>query len=374
MHIALITRVFIPGYGGLESVQGHLARWLVERGCRITVYAEKWAQPLPDGISVLSVHPSANKLLHKTVRYTQALQRQIPSDEFDCILANTPYFPCDIHRAGGGINHFWYDMKPVVYGPAYRLINRLPKYRSALELERRIYRPDNVRLQVANSRLVKRQMIDGFSYPADRIQVVYNGIDFKTFDLQWRLSNRARLRQDMNLSASKLAVLFVSNNHKRKGLSGLLEAVRSARLTGHIEVLVVGRGRKIRTDVPVRYVGHTDRIRDYYAAVDAMALPTFYEPCANVILEAMACGLPVMTTSLNGAAEFIDHRQNGLILAHGNDVHGIAEGLVHWLENPQDARDMGLKGRAAVEGLTWDRCARQIYQLCEQAASRRSSG
>lgn len=369
MHIALITRVFIPGYGGLEGVQGHLAHLLMELGCRVTVFSEKWVRPVPHGIRVVPVNPSKKKLLHKTVRFTRALQPLIRPDKFDCTLTNTPYFPCDIHRAGGGINRFWYAMKPAVYGPIYRLINCLPKYTSALELERQIYDPENVGHQIANSRLVKQQILDMYDYPEERVSVIHNGIDFDTFNPQWCLENRCRLRNEVGLPADKMAVLFVSNNHKRKGLNTLIAAVRSAQLTGKVEVLVLGRGREFKTDLPVRFVGHTDRMRDYYAVADALVLPTFYEPCANVVLEAMACGLPVMTTPLNGAAEFIEHQQNGYILADGKDVRGIETGLMDWVENPKKAWEMGRKGYASVCGLTWEKCARQVYQLCQRAAN-----
>jgi UDP-glucose:(heptosyl)LPS alpha-1,3-glucosyltransferase len=162
-----------------------------------------------------------------------------------------------------------------------------------------------------------------YAVPAERIQVVYNGVNHQIFNPQEMATLRPAVRAELGLEEKAIAVLHVSNNWKRKGLAVLLEAV--AQLGSHgaqVQVIVVGRGRpapfrklaaRLGLTGRLHLVGETSQVQKYYAAGDLMVLPTMYDPFSNVCLEAMACGMPVITTAGNGAAELIREGENGYI-------------------------------------------------------------
>ena len=106
----------------------------------------------------------------------------------------------------------------------------------------------------------------------------------------------------------------------------------------------------------VRFLGPQPAVERFYAAGRVLALPTVYDPCSNVVLEALAGGLPVVTTAANGASEFIRPGDNGAILARPDDCQDLAAALDEYLERATDpAVQQSRHGRSSRPLLAPDR-------------------
>ena len=100
-----------------------------------------------------------------------------------------------------------------------------------------------------------------------------------------------------------------------------------------------------------------------------VALPTLYDPCSNVVLEALACGSPVVTTRANGAKDFIVPGENGIILSEPDDTAGLASALADFLERQGDRR-VKQATQDAVAPLSWEATVAQTVAVLEEAAER----
>ncbi len=364
MKIALISRIFDPGRGGLERFHVNLANMLVDKGADVTIFAKKWAGSSNASMNRVMVKSTRNMLAPNSVRFADAVRKIIKPENFDCIIANTPYFPCDIHRAGGGIHKFWYKMRGDEWGGLYQFAGWQPRYRYALKLEKKVYDPAEVRFQIANSRLVKNQMIRYYGFPEDRIAVVYNGIDFEMFSMSWCEKNKKRLRQEMNFSEKDFVILFPSNNFKRKGLDILIQAVKQAKIGGNAVILALGQDRLMSGNARIRFEGYQQNVLPYYAVSDCLILPTLYEPCSNVVLEAMACGRVAVTSPTNGACEFITHGQNGFVLTSWKDVAQLSTIIEQLYDDKNRVNEMGQNAFESVKDYTLEKNADHIMKLC----------
>ena len=371
MHIALITRVFDPTYGGLERFQVNLAKELSKKKATLTVICEKWDGSITKGMNIVSVKPLKSLFEPKNVRFAKAVQKHLECQKFDCIFSNTPYYPCDIHRAGGGVHKHWYQLRAQELGGLYQFNKYLPRYRASLELEKNIFDVKNVAFQVANSELVKAHMLKYYGYPDENIKVIYNGIDFRLFSYDWCKEHRASIRKNMNILDKDFVILFPSNNHKRKGLDILVDAVRKSPYKKDILLLVIGREMAKVSGIRLRFEGHQADILPYYAVSDSMILPTIYEPCSNVVLEAMACGVIPVTSPSNGASELIDHEKNGYVLRYWNDKDDLKQIIEKMMMNRTDNAAMGCDAKEKVKGLTLGKNADEIYKLCKIVSARK---
>jgi len=104
----------------------------------------------------------------------------------------------------------------------------------------------------------------------------------------------------------------------------------------------------------VVFAGHHADTERFFAAADLFVMPTLYEPFGMVIAEAMASGLPVITSRLAGAAELIDHKVDGVLLDEPTDQAAIAREITLLLREPEQAREMGRLARSKVEHYSWD--------------------
>jgi UDP-glucose:(heptosyl)LPS alpha-1,3-glucosyltransferase len=334
----------------------------------VTVYARQGVpDPLAGGELIL-VTPRFEAPRHRHVHFAHAVAKKLRERRYDCILANTPFYPCQVHRAGGGLNAFWYRLKVRELGWRYWVTRQLPKYRSALTLERRIYDPAQVGHQIANSQMVKDQIIAHYHFPSQRVHRIANGIDFNYFDGDWCRRERKNQRQAMGVSDQDLFILCVTNNFRRKGVGTIIDALSRARTRAHVKLMVVGRGKPLERHPQVRFHGHQQNIRPYYAAADCLVLPTLYEPCSNSVLEAMACGVVPVTTPTNGASEFIRQGRNGYILESWRDAQGLAEILDQLQAHPQQRNEIAAEARASVGHLTLAGNAAQVLDVCRTAA------
>ena len=170
-------------------------------------------------------------------------------------------------------------------------------------------------------------------------------------------------------------ILFVGSGFKRKGLHFLIMAL-AAMACRESRLLVVGQGRsapyqrlaqKLGVAHRVKFLGPQAPVEQFYAASQVLALPTIYDPCSNVVLEALACGRPVVTTAANGASEFIEPGANGAIIARPDDYQSLAAALDEYLARAADPA-VPQAAVAAVADLSWSRTVQETLAALEAIA------
>jgi UDP-glucose:(heptosyl)LPS alpha-1,3-glucosyltransferase len=309
MRIALLRRRFSPT-GGAERYLERLAAALRDSGHKVTLICESWPAPdtaLDDVRTVPSNNPTSFALtiaglsLHK---------------EFDVVFSLERVPGCDVYRAGDGVHAEWLEQRADYGGIKGRIQNWLrPKNREICALETEVFRPGNTRHIIANSEQIKKSIIARFAYPSEQISVIYNGIPVK----KYASGNRANGRAALDLSPNQYVVLLVGAGRERKGVKYARAAVKK-----------VPGARLVVIDRPP-----PAPMPDVYAAADVFILPTLYDPFANVTLEALAAGLPVLTTRHNGACEIITPGKNGIVFERADAVNDMARALVR-LSHPQE--------------------------------------
>ena len=170
--------------------------------------------------------------------------------------------------------------------------------------------------------MVKNEIIEFYDYPAERIDLIYTGVPLEIFSRA--RSNRVEQRRALKLGEDDVALLFAGSGWERKGLR---EAIAACRNPG-LRLLVAGRGDERKFKAPhVQFLGVVRDMPALYAAADIFILPTFYDPFSNACLEALASGLPVITTRDNGFSEIIEDGVHGSIVDRGTNVPALGNAI-----------------------------------------------
>jgi UDP-glucose:(heptosyl)LPS alpha-1,3-glucosyltransferase len=380
MHLALL-RLRPGGPGGAEATLGHLARGLTAAGHRVTVYG---AGARPQGVEALGPQvqyapvPVWGGKTARVISFALNSRRLLLTAPVDVILSLERTLFQQVYRAGDGCHREWLARRTPQLSMAQRLAQTLsPFHQIILRLENRLFRDPGLKRVIANSRQVKEEIIRHFQVEPGKIRVIYNGLDRRVFRPAAAAEGR-QLRRRLGAPDQGGLILFVGSGFTRKGLAYLFEAF--GRLTDNrAHLWVVGKDRpgeyqrlaqRLGVASRVRFWGSQAEVAPFYQAADVMALPTLYDPCSNVVLEALGCGCPVITTQANGAAEFLTPGENGAILAQAEAILPLAAALEEWLDKSRDPR-MSQAAADAVAALNWEATVSQTLEVLEEAAAAR---
>jgi UDP-glucose:(heptosyl)LPS alpha-1,3-glucosyltransferase len=236
-----------------------------------------------------------------------------------------------------------------------------------LALERAILKGRRFKKIIAISKMVKKNIIDHYNVSPDDMEVIYNGVDLEKFSPDKRKKYRSAVRRKYGLEDNDFVVLFVGSGFERKGVRFLVEAVES--ISEPITLMIVGKGvmkkgfRRYRQNII--FCGPQRDSDQYYAAADLFVFPTMYEPFGNVHLEALASGLPVITTKESGAAEIIEEGEQGFVVERPEDVNAIAERIRVVLKDKDNLELMGRSARTLAKEFTFEKHLGKIRQLYE---------
>ena len=308
--------------GGAEAYLKRLARGLSESGHSTRLFTDAaWpAREWPWG--------PITRLRGETAhRFADELEKIRVGKYCDLLLSLERVWRCDVYRAGDGIHQAWMQRRDAASSLFRRGLRRFnAKHQEALELEQALF-SGGARRVIANSQMVKLEASRFYGYPSERIEVVPNGVPLA--DFRPDPETRALRRKILRLRDDQVAVLFVGSGWERKGLRHAIEAVNS--LGRNFRLFIAGRGRGGKLDgSAVQRLGTVRDLPALYAAADIFLLPTLYDPFSNACLEALAAGLPVITTRDNGFSEIIEHQVHGSILDVASDTAQICEALIYW--------------------------------------------
>jgi UDP-glucose:(heptosyl)LPS alpha-1,3-glucosyltransferase len=217
------------------------------------------------------------------------------------------------------------------------------------------------------SQLVRNQILQYYQLPAESIVTVPLGVDLHCFH---PATNGKATR------SGGLKLLFIAHNFRLKGLHCLLAALARARQTGlKAELLIAGNGDRTRYTGMIEQLGLTEQVRflgvldqpgtaELYRTCDALAHPTFTDHCSLVVIEALASGLPVITTRQNGAAELIQEDKHGIIIDHARETDALVRALIQ-LQDRQKLAAMSTAAAGLRARLDFNDHARQVLAWLE---------
>ncbi len=353
-RIALVRSRYDPAGGAERFVQAAIAALRAE-GVSLHIIARDW--PGDDGSAIL-LDPFHAGSLWRDRGFARAVCREVAARRFDLVQSHERISCCDVYRAGDGVHAQWLTERKRVQGPLARLATSLsPHHRYLLAAERALFTGARLRAVICNSAMVRDEIAARFGTAADKLVLIRNAVDAAAFHPGLRAEMRDPVRQQLGIPRDAQVVLHVGSGFERKGVRAMLESVARAR--GNPWAVVVGRDKRAAALIAfarsrglgdrVRFLGSVSDVRPYYAAADVFVLATLYDPQPNAALEAMACGLPVVTTRMCGVAELIDEGSSGMV-RDALDVAGIA-GAIEQLEGGEALR-IGAAGRARVEPFT----------------------
>ena len=359
--MALAIERFDPRAGGAERIAWKTAHGLAAAGDEVHVFARE-AEPSPDVRLHRVTAPRAWQPL-RVRAFSRAIGRATASGEFDVVYSLARTARQHVYRAGGGCHLDFLERR---YRGASRALRRAsPRHRTLIALESRVF-ADPQQLVICNSELVRREIRSRYRVPSERLALVRNGVDLALAPSEERAAARKRLRAGLEPMAT--IWLFAGHDFERKGLDTALRALASSRCR-ETRLWVAGRDdpspwrasiRRLGLDARVRFLGNRPDLRDVYAAVDGLILPTRYDAFANVCLEAAAAGIPVLTSDANGAGELFAARFPGVF--RPDDVAGYA-GALDVLSNTELCKRIGAEARAVAERLSWERHIESIREI-----------
>jgi UDP-glucose:(heptosyl)LPS alpha-1,3-glucosyltransferase len=215
---------------------------------------------------------------------------------------------------------------------------------------------------------------------SNEVTVIYNGIDLDCFSPERRARMRVASRNTLSIRNDEFVLLLIGNDWRNKGLSCLLNAMAQV-ADPRLYALIVGSDNpapfrhlitELRLEGRIQFCAPRTDAEQYYAGADAYVGPSLNDAFAQPPAEAMACGLPVITSRKNGGSEIITHGCDGLILEDPTDSRGLADMIRDLLDDASLRNRLGAAAAETARGFTWERNAAQMRNLFEKAAGQSS--
>lgn len=318
LKIAVLKKDYDQWGGGAERYAVNACSRLAKRGHQVVIFSESFSCDPVENLTHHQVPRVVTDGFSRTTSFHRRVQKVVDPQNFDLVYALSRTYPSDVFRVAESI-----EAKCLQSRPLNERIN--PRHTGIKRLEAQLYDTAKTGMVVTNARLTKNQILEFYDYPEERIRVIRNGIDRKKFFPADDPSEVIAFRRELGISDDTFAMMFAAANFKSKGLEYAIRGMAALgdELKQRSILMVLGDYNpdffrklafKLGIGELVRFEGKNENMRDYYLAADIFFYPTIYEPCANVCLEALSCGLPVLTTTLNGAAELIEHEVNGYVV------------------------------------------------------------
>jgi UDP-glucose:(heptosyl)LPS alpha-1,3-glucosyltransferase len=368
MRLGIVRQRYTP-FGGAERFIERAIDVLVERGVRVRMYTRSWTATQSRHIEPVICNPYYVGGVWRDAGFARAVRDALARDRPDLVQTHERIEGCDVFRAGDGVHRAWLAERLRAGDRGERLaIAANPHHRYLLSAEAKVFADSSLRAVICISQMVKDDVRKHFPFPDEKLHVIYNAVDPREFNPGVRRLGAA-LRMRLGIAQSEMVFLLVGSGYARKGVPVAIRAL--ARLPARARLVVVGHDKRpAHYEALARRAGVRERVvfagpqrdpKPYLGAADAFVLPTLYDPLSNAVLEALACGLPVVTSRRCGAGE--------LVVAHGAgwvcdawDSEALAAHMTRIMDDSERAQ-VAARAAPAVAALTPDAMAERLLAL-----------
>ena len=329
LNIAFVRRGYSPS-GGAEAYLKRLASGIVQLGHEVQlITTSDWPE------SAWPFGPMTHLRAQSPIDFANEVREMTQQRRRDVLFGLERIWRCDVYRAGDGVHQAWLNRRRKFEMPLQRFVRGVNrKHQDILKLEESLFTKGGAGQVIANSEMVKNEIVSLYKYPAERIEIIRTGVPLDRFGFDPQL--RERSRAELKLELDDVALLFAGSGWERKGLRFAIEAFELCH-DRKLQLLVAGRGdassykpKRFFTHEPVRFLGEVADLKPVYASADIFILPSIYDPFSNACLEALASGLPVVTTRDNGFSEIIDDGIHGSIVDLPGNTSALRDAIRFW--------------------------------------------
>ena len=347
MRVALVILHADPAKGGAERYTFDLAEGLARRGHEVTLIASTFG-PRPAGVACVELGERGVTRLGRYWRFLDELDRHLDRRTYDVVHAMLPVRRCDVYHPHAGVAAEAIESGHTKHAGVVK--RELARVGNRVNLKRRAFA--RVEGELLNGKgplpgpppgyrergeeagggpvvLCLSEYVKGTvrkHYPGlaeDRLATLFNAVDLKKFDPA-KAGTRDR-------ATDAVVGLMVAQDFERKGLREAIVALSRVKELP-IKLRVVGRpdpaayvelARSLGVGESVDFAGPQRDVLGFYADADFFVLPTRHDPCSLVVLEALAMGVPVISTKQNGACEIMTDGVHGFVLESADDAEGL---------------------------------------------------
>jgi len=375
MRIGLAIENLDPSRGGAEQWTWQFTRWLLSQGHEVHVVARSFGTVADD----LAIERHGLLGAVGKFEFAQAAEQLLRRLPLDVVHDMGTGWYCHLFQPHGGSRTAAFEQNIRIASPWMRPIRRrvspwLPRYREFDRILKRQYANDG-RVFLALSKMVARHFVEHHGVADSQLRIVYNGVDLERFSPAACAPHRDETRQRLRVHNDEVLLLIVAHNFRLKGVGTLLRSVGELAQRGEPVRLAVVGGKPGRAWLSVakrygaanvtQFVGKTDDPLPYYAAADVYVHPTFYDPCSLVVLEALACGLPVITSRYNGVSELLTPGCEGDVVNDPADAAELRQALEPLMDRDR-RRSMAIAARRLAEQQPLERNFGEIVRIYEQ--------
>jgi UDP-glucose:(heptosyl)LPS alpha-1,3-glucosyltransferase len=358
LHIALIILHADPARGGAERYTHDLAVALAAAGHRVSLLASTFAATPAD---IRCVELAADGLTRHSryLSFLDSLDTHLAAETYDISHAMLPVRRCDIYHPHAGI-----AVEAVNQGSLLnRLGNRLNRRRHRFAvIERQLLTGNAPPITLCLSNYVRDSLLRYYPLPANRTARLFNAVDLDRFDPAGHLGGHI----------GSGGALMIAQDFERKGLRQAIDALPHV---AGCKLVVVGgddprpyqrQATTLGVADRIHFTGTTTDPRSFYQAADFFLLPTRHDPCSLVVLEALAMGLPVISTRFNGACEVMQDGQHGFVLHDPSDIPKLAAAM-NQLMDPALRNAMSQACLTLRPTLSYPQHLRKLIEIYERA-------
>jgi UDP-glucose:(heptosyl)LPS alpha-1,3-glucosyltransferase len=360
-------------HGGLEKYASRIAKAFIERGSRVTILTTGKAIRHSE-IPVIATKTIPWPAFARMEQFDWFVRNWLKKNKADLVFGMDRNRHQTHIRAGNGVHAAYLESRILTEGKLKALFCEMnPLHRKILELEKAAFENPALQKLFTNSHMVRNQVLEHYAVDPAKIQVIHNGVEWKEMETDFSAWERGKEEgiSKFFLDRKHFQFLFIGNGYLRKGLDKLLFALAQLK-NESFHLSVIGKDNKmdlyrakavqLGLKDRVHFFGPSQEIRLFYQLADCLVIPSFYDPFANVTVEALAMGLFVLSSKLNGGHEILTPT-NGAVIEDLMSPDAMVEALRIAIRNKKTVNSASLI-RNSVKHLDFSNQMRILMESC----------